>query len=300
MSSKPINLTGLSFGRLTVTGRSETNYRGKPAWDCRCECGRIKPGIPGPSLKNGLTTSCGCYRRETSRASLAGKPCTVQIDVKDQRFGRLVARHRTDEKDHNSWVWFCDCDCGKTARVPLRALRSGHTASCGCSRSDGSRGVVRNAVVREAAHASKRLRYQTEPAFRLNEIMGTQIRNCLKKRAGAKKVGRTQSILGYTMAELETHLRATLSVLPGYTWEHFMTGDLELEHIIPLSAFNFQCETDHDFKLAWALTNLRLYPLIPNRVKGAKLSAPFQPSMAFGPGKVVTILSSLDRDKVDA
>lgn len=56
------------------------------------------------------------------------------IDLAGQRFGRLTASERTDERDHGSVVWRCRCDCGRTALVSARNLRNGHTTSCGCAR----------------------------------------------------------------------------------------------------------------------------------------------------------------------
>ena len=64
-----IDLTGKKFGRLTViregTSRTTPNGSVKKYWFCQCECGNTKE-ICGYSLQNGLTTSCGCYRREKS------------------------------------------------------------------------------------------------------------------------------------------------------------------------------------------------------------------------------------------
>ena len=68
---KPANnrkeLTGLQFGRLTVTGYAYT--RGKTAyWNCRCECGASCISR-GHHLLWGGTRSCGCLAAETARVS---------------------------------------------------------------------------------------------------------------------------------------------------------------------------------------------------------------------------------------
>lgn len=56
------NLTGLRFGKLTVTGRSETNSKsGNARWACQCECGGNATVI-GSHLRSGKTSSCGCLR----------------------------------------------------------------------------------------------------------------------------------------------------------------------------------------------------------------------------------------------
>ena len=64
------SMAGLVFGRLTVLNYVKTvRVGGKNSFDavwlCRCECGTEKE-IRGRSLRDGNTTSCGCYNREMS------------------------------------------------------------------------------------------------------------------------------------------------------------------------------------------------------------------------------------------
>lgn len=63
-----IDLTGRTFGRLTVLGRVPRNDQyssPRPLWLCQCECGQ-QTVVIGANLRAGLTRSCGCLRRETS------------------------------------------------------------------------------------------------------------------------------------------------------------------------------------------------------------------------------------------
>lgn len=55
------------------------------------------------------------------------------IDIKGQRFGRLVVVERVKNKwkNHGSY-WLCKCDCGKEKIVESHNLRNGSTKSCGC------------------------------------------------------------------------------------------------------------------------------------------------------------------------
>jgi hypothetical protein len=60
---KLIDLTGHTFGRLTVTGRADQRMYGKHvAWNCQCDCGGTVITIGG-SLRRGAVNSCGCIRR---------------------------------------------------------------------------------------------------------------------------------------------------------------------------------------------------------------------------------------------
>ena len=61
------NLTGKRFGKLLVLNRAE-NYISPSGqihsrWLCRCDCGNEKI-IKSCYLKNGTTTSCGCFHKE--------------------------------------------------------------------------------------------------------------------------------------------------------------------------------------------------------------------------------------------
>ena len=58
-----IDMTGRVIGRLLVIEECGRDSRGEVLWRCRCECGN-EIIVLGSSLRNGDTTSCGCYRRE--------------------------------------------------------------------------------------------------------------------------------------------------------------------------------------------------------------------------------------------
>jgi hypothetical protein len=59
-------MNGLRFGRLVIMERLGIVNKQRHV-SCLCDCGTVK-SVALPSLKNGLTKSCGCFRRETSRA----------------------------------------------------------------------------------------------------------------------------------------------------------------------------------------------------------------------------------------
>ena len=65
-STKLKDLTGKSFGRLTVLERA-ANAGAHVRWSCRCECGNAKV-VQGASLRSGATKSCGCLSREIAAA----------------------------------------------------------------------------------------------------------------------------------------------------------------------------------------------------------------------------------------
>jgi hypothetical protein len=84
-----------------------------------------------------------------------------------------------------------------------------------------------------------------------------------------------QSLVGYTLAELKSHLEKQFT--EGMSWENY--GEWHIDHIIPISAHNFKTEKDIDFKKCWALSNLRPLWARENIIKKDKLKIPFQPSL---------------------
>lgn len=73
------------------------------------------------------------------------------------------------------------------------------------------------------------------------------------RRVGAHKLGPTFEVLGYDVATLRLHLERQF--MKGMNWANI--GKWHIDHIIPVSAFEFTSEDDPEFKAAWALSNLR-------------------------------------------
>lgn len=64
-----IDLTGQSFGRLTVLHRGEKVEHGRSIkWLCLCECGNYC-WVTSNSLRTGNSKSCGCLKKEKSAES---------------------------------------------------------------------------------------------------------------------------------------------------------------------------------------------------------------------------------------
>lgn len=58
------------------------------------------------------------------------------IDLTGRKFGRLEVIEYAGKNHRNEAVWRCKCDCGKIVDVRSEPLRTGHTKSCGCYRSE--------------------------------------------------------------------------------------------------------------------------------------------------------------------
>jgi len=62
--SRKIDISGQRFGRLLVLKRDTSNLGKWSFWLCQCDCGNIV-SVKGDRLKRGLTSSCGCFRKES-------------------------------------------------------------------------------------------------------------------------------------------------------------------------------------------------------------------------------------------
>ena len=54
------------------------------------------------------------------------------LDLRGQRFGRLVVVERAEKAKCGATRWHCRCDCGKHVVVQYSNLKNGFTQSCGC------------------------------------------------------------------------------------------------------------------------------------------------------------------------
>lgn len=53
-----IDLTGRTFGQLTVLARAGGDSRRRATWTCRCSCGAVRT-VRSDNLRSGYTASCG-------------------------------------------------------------------------------------------------------------------------------------------------------------------------------------------------------------------------------------------------
>jgi len=59
------------------------------------------------------------------------------IDMSGQKFNRLLVTTLSEERTKSGGLmWNCICDCGNSVRVSAHDIRSEHTKSCGCLKTD--------------------------------------------------------------------------------------------------------------------------------------------------------------------
>ena len=213
---------------------------------------------------------------------------------------RSVMWHSCEKCGATRWVWttngkpiHCKCaTCGKIGRIckvsfdKTRECSKCHAiypatkeyfATVVGSRIGISRVCIDCRKAQVTAHA--RMKRTNNSKVRVHASMSSSIRQSLSNR----KEGRQwEKIVGYTCAELIEHLEKQF--LPRMDWSNYghKVGDWSIDHIIPVSAFNFESADDMDFYRCWALSNLQPLWHLDNMKKSNKVDKPFQPSLALG------------------
>ncbi len=114
---------------------------------------------------------------------------------------------------------------------------------------------------------------------KLHQRIKTQVSKSLK-HVGYNKAGQKwETLVGYAAKDLKKHLEKRW--VNGMTWENYGNMGWHIDHIIPVSAFNFSSPDDIDFKKCWALKNLQPLWREENLKKWKHLKKPFQPSLGI-------------------
>lgn len=116
------------------------------------------------------------------------------------------------------------------------------------------------------------LKRRSTPQGKINILIGNLIRHSIKH---GKNGCHWELLVGYTIDQLKTHLQKKFK--PGMSWDNY--GQWHVDHIIPVSVYNFETPDDIDFKKCWALKNLQPLWAKENIIKHNKINKPHQPSL---------------------
>ena len=157
-NSRLIDETGNKYGYLTVLYKApfKSNSQ-KTLWHCKCECGN-ECDVLGESLRNKLTSSCGCRSKELNALHNSK-------DLTNQTFGLLTAIELVQFANNNSEgnLWRCKCNCGcerDDIILPVHRLTSGNTQSCGNNRKSHGEIFIENFLQKN------NIQYKTEYTFK--------------------------------------------------------------------------------------------------------------------------------------
>lgn len=103
--------------------------------------------------------------------------------------------------------------------------------------------------------------YKNNLKHRLSHRVSALIWQSLKRN---KKGYHWEDLLDYTLQDLIVHLESLFK--DGMTWQNM--GKWQIDHIQPISSFNFNSYKDKEFKQCWKLNNLQPLWEIENKSKG--------------------------------
>lgn len=93
---KSEDITGKTFGRLTVIRMTDRKLDECFVWECKCSCGNPSPVYTTVTrLKNGTKKSCGCLLSESGKRSQPDAVLAAKMSEKSGRF----------ESNVNAKVW---------------------------------------------------------------------------------------------------------------------------------------------------------------------------------------------------
>lgn len=122
-----IDLTGLTFDKLTVLERTNNKNNKDINWLCQCECGNTCTRTTYQLRNKAHFHSCGCYTKEQAKTINQG------YNLIDKKFNFLTVKELLPERNsRGDKLWRCQCDCGNKTIVSSCHLINGEVASCGC------------------------------------------------------------------------------------------------------------------------------------------------------------------------
>lgn len=151
-------------------------------------------------------------------------------------------RYRTDDKFRQvkleaSERWRLDQQKKKTEKWKRRLL------------------ITRQWQIKNAAHIKTRDKHRhatryKNPTYRISKLVSNRINALIRDKNGKSWT----KLVDYTIDELKLHLQKKFKI--GMNWENY--GKVwHIDHIKPVSHFNFSSRDDDDFKKCWSLDNLQ-------------------------------------------
>ena len=108
---------------------------------------------------------------------------------------------------------------------------------------------------------------QREYRKRPKNIVSDRLRHSVNyslRRMNIPRDGKSlKEMVNYSIEDLTKRLKETIQ--EGYSWQDFLDGKLDIDHIKPIKNFNYNTYSDIEFKECWVLDNLRLLTISDNR-----------------------------------
>ena len=156
-----------------------------------------------------------------------------------------------------------------TCYMPLEvpSLRASKTTRSFCSRA--CQGAFQKTISGAnhpqwaGGYKAKAARVEADPQKRLRRRFSNQVWWALK---GKKSFRKWELLVGYSVSDLRFHLERQFT--GGMTWDNY--GQWHIDHVVPVSSFQFTSAEEPAFRACFSLSNLRPLWAVDNLSKGAK------------------------------
>lgn len=112
---------------------------------------------------------------------------------------------------------------------------------------------------RQSLYEQRRDRYRTDLNYKLKCNLRSRLRRALKRNT---KSGSTLDLLGCSIEHLKLHLESGFS--EGMTWDHVLSGEIHIDHIVPCASFDLtdeeqqrECFHYKNLQPLWAKDNFK-------------------------------------------
>lgn len=96
--------------------------------------------------------------------------------------------------------------------------------------------------------------------------------NITLREIGEPRKYHWSKLCGFRVADMIPYIEAQFT--EGMTWEKFLAGEIQLDHVIPQSWFPYRASSDQAFKDCWSLANYQPLWSFDNKSKGNRKIAP--------------------------
>ena len=170
------DLTGHTFGRLTVIEQAWKEGRTEAHWKCICVCGTTKI-VSGGSLRHGRTVSCGCFQSEQianrNKAGRITEPWLVDMKQYVRRLNYVSSRWRQTHpwalslEDYKRLVTARCYYCGRLPDQEPRSslMREMSVKRNGIDRVDNTKGYAPTNCVPCCTTCNREKGFQSHDAF---------------------------------------------------------------------------------------------------------------------------------------
>lgn len=219
-------------------------------------CGEEKPATlehfsPQKHAPLGFTTQCKPCRRASARASIKRPEIAAQ---REAYRSRTVA---SGEYSKQKKLWR-EKNQEKTKAASAKSREKRKAANSEYDKAWREANPEKIAAIRK--RTAEKLKQN--PGYVLHRRVKARVRSLLTGRS----FGVVEDILGYTRDELVARIESQFT--ERMSWEVLATGAIHIDHIRPVSSFDFTTEDCEGFKACWALSNLRPMWALENQRKG--------------------------------